>query len=78
MPTIQQVTNKATKSHVDAFDGLLRELKNSNRNLHFIIFLRILVIEENHVRKIIDLNQSIKTHIIAIRSVRTIKISIEV
>ena len=27
MPTIQQVTNKATKSHVDAFDGLLRELK---------------------------------------------------
>ncbi len=39
MPTIQQVTNKATKSHVDAFDGLLRELKNSNRNLHLIIFL---------------------------------------
>ena len=39
MPTSQQVTNKATKSHVDAFDDLLRELKNLIHNLHIIIFL---------------------------------------
>ena len=78
MPTIQQVTNKATKSHVDAFDDLLRELKNLNRNLDLIIYLNSTDRRKPYRKKIIDLNQSIKAHIIAIRSVRTIKISIEV
>ena len=51
--------------------------KNLTRNPHFIIFLNS-TDQRNHVsKKVNDLNQSIKAYTIAIRSVRTIKISIE-